>query len=321
MKRTITAIVVLVIILGMVWMKYRPNAKESTAITIGVVQTVSHPSLDLAREGFIDELNSDLHGEIKFIVHNAEGSITRLREIINEYHISSNVNAIYAIASPAAEMVIEAEGVKPVFVSAVTDSSTLDVQKNNVCGTSDLVNIPKEVELVLTMLPKVERIGILFNPKEKSSSVMVERFEEEFNLWDIGVELFEVEKISQVTTSIQKASELNLDGLVIPNDNFLATVMPLLALEAKEKKLPLFACDPSSVKEGALAAQGIDYYLNGVEAAKLARQILIAGARPYQFEILSNQEERLYINTDTMNVLGLKLPEGIGTLVELSSNN
>jgi putative ABC transport system substrate-binding protein len=65
------------------------------------------------------------------------------------------------------------------------------------------------------------------------------------------------------------------------------------------------------VKEGALAAHGVDYKAGGKRAAQIAHEVLVGGKKPYELPIERIQDDAIFINQKTLDTLGLSIPESL----------
>jgi putative ABC transport system substrate-binding protein len=98
-------------------------SKEGT-VKIGISQIASHPALDLAREGFIEALNSKgfKEGEnLNLELQNAEGDIAT-SQMISQSFISDDKDLIFAIGTPAAQVAYNLTKNTPIIATAVTDA-------------------------------------------------------------------------------------------------------------------------------------------------------------------------------------------------------
>ena len=96
--------IIAIITLGILLIK-KPfkSHKSNKGWTVGIVQTASHPALNAARDGFIETLQKQFGDEIDFVIRNGEGSISTIYAIAQQLHAREDIDAIYAIATPAAQ--------------------------------------------------------------------------------------------------------------------------------------------------------------------------------------------------------------------------
>ena len=89
------------------------------------------------------------------------------------------------------------------------------------------------------------------------------------------------------------------------NDNMIASSMELIASTAKEKGIITISGDSSHVDSGALISVGISYFDLGVQAADMAKQILVDGTEISQIPVKSSSNFIKKVNTETMAALAL----------------
>src|SRR5690606_3181097 len=93
--------------------------------------------------------------------------------------IGDQPDAIVAIATPSAQAVVAATKTVPVVFSAVTDPVAAKLVPNwepshtNVTGVSDLLALDKQMDLLKKVVPDARRVGIVYNPGEANSVVVV----------------------------------------------------------------------------------------------------------------------------------------------------
>lgn len=273
-----------------------------TKPVIGILQTASHPALDLSREGFIEGLGD----EFELRIQNAEGLISQAQIIANNFHRDPNIKAIYTIATPATQVMIHTESEKPIIFSAVTDPSVLGIshKQSNVTGCRDLINVKKQIDLLEKLCPKVKTLALLFNPSEVNSVILSDIMRKELkgrglNSIDVGIYTE-----ADITTAMRKACTL-CDAIIAPTDNLVATTISQIVRISKEQKIPLIVSDNLLVEKGALAACGVNYYDSGKQAAALVKNILLKGKRPSDLPISIPQNDKIIINEKTAQYLGI----------------
>ena len=308
-SKVITIISALGIILGICLYKQMAPQKKSCQITIGILQTASHPALDQVKKGFIDELTSLTDGKIDFIIQNGEGSLPQIQSIAANYHAHKKVQAVFAIATPAVQAITKYEKEKPIFIAAVSEPESLGLNQNtNVCGTTDRVDTDKQSKLIKELLPLTQRVAILYNPGESNSVATVKKMESSLKKHSMSSFLVGINLESEISMAVISASRKS-DLLLIPADNLLVGAMPLVAYEALKNKTPLIVSDIPSVSKGALAATGADYRDLGKQTAQLAYQVLIEGKTPNEVGIQDPLYTKTVIQQKCIDSLQIALPD------------
>ena len=318
------ALIVLGIILCisvLIILKNRYGTINKAEFTIGILQTVSHPALDNVREGFMRELKNKLGDDVNFIVQNAEGSTAHAQSIARSFHANKNVNGILAIATLAAQVMANVEKEKPIFISAVTDPGVLGIihPKTNVCGISDMIDVSAEIEMLKRLLPDVKTVALLFNPGEINSVVMADKMKSELKKSGIAIVEMGLTSEVDVPNAVSIACKKS-DAILVPLDNTVASTIQLISKLTLKAGIPFIVSDNLLVKNGALAARGVDYIQCGEQAAIMAFKVLCEDKKPADLGIERPKSDTIFINKKTLNKLKLNVPEKLnGKIVFVES--
>ena len=300
--------------------KDRKQSHTTPLYIIGILQTASHPALDAAREGFIEELTKTMGLNIDFIIRNGEGSIASMHTIAQQFHNNSQIGGVFAIATPAAQAMATVEQDKPIFIAAVTDPYALGLMHatTNVCGVQDMVDVKAEIDMLTQLLPNARTVGLIYNNGEVNSVAVVDMMHAELNKKGLTAVDFAVNSESDLPTAAQMAF-LKSDVVLTPIDNMVASSITLLASLAHQNKKPLIVSDNMLVAFGALAARGVDYKESGKQVAHIAWRVLNGGENPYEnpweIPIVQAQSDTLYINKNVIKDLGLIIPSSLGSQI------
>ncbi len=281
---------------------------------VGISQFVEHPSLDKAREGFIDGLAESgyIEGEnINIDTQNAQADFATAQTIAQRFK-QNNFDLILAIATPSAQAAANVVKDTPVLITAVTDPveagvvESMEKPGRNVTGTTDMNPVDRQLELIREFIPDLNDIGILYNPGEVNSVVQVDIAKEKAE--EMGVNMHEgtVSNSSEVSLAVASIVD-KVDAIYIPTDNIIVSALPTVLQNANSKNIPVFASENNSVEQGAIATVGIDYYALGKQTGQMAARIL-EGADPANTPIESSKELKLYINKTAAENIGLEIP-------------
>jgi putative ABC transport system substrate-binding protein len=308
-KSTLIIFSIIIFTLGAIAIK-KSVTHSHARINIGIIQTASHPALDTARDGFINTLQQKLGNDIAFTIRNGEGSINTLYAIAQQFHARQDIDAIYAIATPAAQAMASVEKEKPIIIAAVTVSPELGINFDgpNICGVSDMINVRAEIEAMHQLLPNIHTVGILFNTAETNAVATAQ------------VMFTELERTGYTPINIGIASESDIepatmsalrkvDALLAPTDNTIANSIALISDLARKAAKPLIVSDNMLVQYGPLMARGVDYHQAGIDAAHIALQLLIDHKKPYELPILGADTKEIFINMQTAAALNVTIPE------------
>ena len=292
------------------------SSKENT-VSIGISQIASHPALDLAREGFIEALDSKgfKEGEnLNLEVQNAEGDIATSQMISNNF-VSSKKDLIFTIGTPAAQAAFNTTQDIPIITTAVTDAQKAGLVKSNdksgtnVAGTSDAVPIEKQLKLMQEIFKDVKTIGVLYNTSEVNSEIQVNNLKELAKKDNIKVIAQGVNSTNDITQGLDSILD-KIDVLYTPADNMVASSMAVIASKSADKKIPVFGAEEAHVKGGALITEGINYKKIGFEAGLMALEVL-EGKDIKELPVKAVEETELVINEDTLNKLSINIDKNI----------
>lgn len=77
------------------------------------------------------------------------------------------------------------------------------------------------------------------------------------------------------TTEMKESTESiihDVDAILIPKDNMVVSAFESLLQVAQANKVQVLASDNDTVKRGAVATYGIDYYKTGKQAGKIVKE-------------------------------------------------
>lgn len=293
--------------------KMRKQSKqEGMLYTIGILQTASHPALDAARQGFMDEIKSQVGDKINFVINNGQGSVSTIHTIAQQFHAKQNIDGIFAIATPAAQAITSVEKEKPICVAAVSITPAVQelLKGHNVFGMSDMIDVRAEVEAMKALLPQCNTVGILFCTAEVNSVAMAEIMVKELEKIGLTSQLIGVTSEADIEPALASALR-KIDVLLMPTDNMVANAIALIADIMRKTEKPFVVSDNMLVQYGALMARGVDYYKSGKQAGALAVQVFMQGKKPQELSIVKAQTKEIYVNKKICDMLGVIIPDSI----------
>ncbi|WP_430599938.1 ABC transporter substrate-binding protein [Enterococcus sp. AZ095a] len=290
------------------------NASEGNdgSKTVGILQLVEHGSLNAAYEGFKEGLAEAGYTEgenLTIEYQNAQNSQDNLKSM-SERLVNANPDLLLGIATPAAVSLANETTDTPIVVTAVTDlvgaklADSNEEPGRNITGTSDMVPIEQQINLLLSIVPDAKTIGIMYNAGEANSKIQADLAEEALKAAGVDVKVLTANTtndVQQVTTSLAK----DVDGIYIPTDNTFASAAAIVGEVAKETKTPIVAGSVEQVDDGALATYGIDYKSLGIQTGKLAAKILDGDAEPATTPVETAENLELVVNEEMAAALGI----------------
>ena len=293
--------------------------KKDQLFTIGILQTASHPALDAAREGFMAAITDAVGDKINFVVHNGQGTISSIHTIAQQFHAKQDIDAIFAIATPAAQAMVSVEKEKPIIIAAVSLSPQLGsiFSVPNICGTSDMIDVRKEVEAMKMLLPQdIKTVGILYCTAEVNSVAMSQIMVTELEQAGYTPLLVGVTSEADMEPAILSAAR-KVDAFLAPTDNVVANTITLIVDLMNKANKPLIVSDNMLVKNGALMARGVDYYESGKQAGAVALHVLLQHKKPSDLPIVRANNKEIFVNKAVLDKFGFTIPGAIARDVVL----
>ena len=292
------------------------NESDSKAFKIGLTQYAPHPSLDNIREGFILGLQEEgfEDGEnIILDITNADGKGENAALIAQNY-VAKRYNLITAIATPSAMAAHAAADGKniPLLFSAVSDPVSaklvedLEITNRGASGTSDVLPLEKQMQMIRAFLPEAKKIGILYTTNEVNSQSHLETFEELAPAYDFEIVAIGVTGPSDIPLAVDSLLA-QVDCVNNFTDNNVVNNLTTLIEKANDKKIPVFGSEEEQVRNGCIASESIDYVELGRITAKMAVEI-INGETVDNMPVKIISESKPVANAEVMEALGIKLP-------------
>ncbi|HAQ40855.1 MAG TPA: BMP family ABC transporter substrate-binding protein [Clostridiales bacterium] len=285
------------------------GSKDDKMYKIGISQLQEHPSLDQAREGFIDGLKElGVAAEVDYV--NAQGDIANT-QIISEKFVKDKADMIYSIATLSAQSAKQAvKGTDiPVVFSAVTDPVYSQIVKSsseieNVTGVTDKVEVSEILKSAKDFKEGAEVIGIIYNIGESNSEVQVEEVKAAAEKLGMKVETVGITTVNDIPHAVNTLAK-KIDVLYIISDNVVASSISLVAKLCVENNIVTLSTIESQAADGILMSNGLNYYELGKQAAEMAEKILAGGADIKTIPVEQPSGLKKTVNVKTMEALGL----------------
>jgi len=298
------------------------GSKESTGGTekegekvfkIGISQFASHPSLDAATDGFKKALE-EKGIKVEYDEQNAQADLNNVKTIADNF-VGDKVDLIFANATPSATSALNATKEIPIIFTSVTDPvgaglvKSFDQPGENITGTTD--NHPEGTAKTINFITeevKAKEIGVIYNSGEQNSVVQVDEVKKLAE--DKGAKLVEV-SVSTSAEVKQAAESLvgRVDAIYIPTDNTVVSALESVISVANSKKIPLFVGELDSMKKGAVAASGFDYFDLGHQSGLMAAEILSGNKKASEIPVELPKSLTLIINKKAAEAQGLKVKD------------
>lgn len=287
-----------------------PHAKR-----IALLQLVEHPALDATRKGIEDEVRSaykDIHIEFQ----SAQGNAALALQIAQKF-VGLSPDVLVGIATLPAQALASANQnyAFPIVFSSVTDPvsarlvTDLKNQTGVVTGVSNYIDPGLQFKFFQEILPKLRRIGVIYNPGEPNSVTLNKQMERMARTLNLQIVLAPANTTAEVAQATQ-ALMGKVDAVFINNDNTALSAFDSIVKIATENKTPVFCSDTDVVQQGALAALGPNQYVIGRQTGRMITRIL-KGERPDQIPVAFPEQTEIHLNKKAAEKLGITLGEAL----------
>ena len=282
---------------------------------VAITSIVEHPALDAFKDGVVEALDAEgfKQGENLRIKYQTAQSNTGTAAQIARQYIGEGPDVIVAIGTPSAQAVVAATKSIPVVFGAITDPVAAQLVKDrgpsgtNVTGMSDELPLKASLELIKKTLPKAQKVGLVYNPGEINSKIVVEQLK--VMMPEYGLTL--VEAAAPRTVDVSSAAR-NLVGkadvIFSTTDNNVIATYESLTKVSLASKLPLIASDTGSVERGAIAALGVNYKQLGMQAGQMVARIL-NGENPGDIAWETSDQLEIHLNKKIADQIGFEFSE------------
>jgi len=292
-------------------------ASTAGAQGVAVTAIVEHPALDAVRDGVKKALEDAGYAEAKGLrwqYQSAQGSTATAAQIARQF-VGARPDVIVAIATPSAQALVSATKTIPVVYSAVTDPVAAQLVPSwaasgtNVTGVSDALPLGEQIALIQRIVPGAKRVGMVYSPGEANSVVVVEQMRA--LLPKYGMTLVEASAARTVDVGAAARSLVGkVDVIYTSTDNNVVSAYEAMVKVGRDAKLPLIAADSDSVKRGAIASLGVNYFDMGVQTGHQVVRIL-QGEKPGAMASETSAKLELYVNPKAAAAQGVTLSDEI----------
>ena len=295
------------------------SSADVEASTVGVIQFGSHPSLDNCYAGVEQALEAS---GLNITIDRQDGNFDSATcDTIAKNMVSKNYDMIIGIATPAAVSAYSAAAntTIPVVFCAVSDPvsaglvESLEQVGGNCTGTSDILDLAAQVEMIQAMQPEMDSIGVLYTTSEANSVSQLARLKEiaaEKNIEIVEQGVQSAADIPQAAASLAA----KVDCINNFTDNNVVNNLNIVLEQANAAGIPVYGSEEEQVVNGCLASIGLDYIALGNVTGNMALEIL-NGADASSLAVKTITETTPFINKSVMEGFEITLPEAYADAV------
>ena len=315
---TIIALTVMVVVALFLTQKEQNNSTNSTEkVKIGVLQLVTHDSLDEIYKGIkagLEEGGYTTTENLSIDFMNAEGDQSQVQTMSKKLVDNGN-ELLIGIATPAAQGLANATTELPIIMGAVTDpvgANLVTDLKNpggNITGVSDQTPVADTVSLIKEITPDAKTIGVLYSSNEDNSKIQVAEFKAAAKEAGYTVLEYAVASSNELASTVEVASS-KVDAFFTPVDNTVASAFSTVVSVANKSKTPIFTSVEDMVEGGGIASVTLSQYDLGVATGKMTAKIL-DGANPADTPVQIFNEGTVVVNQKVAKELGITLSDDV----------
>ena len=294
-------------------------------LKIGIIQYMSHPSLDNCYNGVVQALDES---GLAYTANRQIGSSTSAGADCSTYAqnmVAEGCDMIIAIATPAATAAYAATAGTdiPLIFCAVSDPVAAELVQDmaapggNCTGTSDVLDLDAQVALIRAMQPEVKTIGVLYTTSEQNSVSQLKTLTEICQPLGITVESSGVQNAADIPAAAT-ALAAKVDCFNNGTDHNAVANMSVELAAANAAKIPVYGSEVEQVSGGCLASMSIDYVALGKTTGEMAVRVL-GGEKPATMAVETISEATPVINTEVAAALGITIPEAYASAEKVTT--
>jgi putative ABC transport system substrate-binding protein len=219
--------------------------------------------------------------------------------------LSAQATRAAAKAAPKTPIVM-GSGADPViagFAASLARPGGMITGLSNI--TADITE--KYLELLLTVAPKLKRIGFLVDFNNPTRATLAKAAQRSAAQRAVEIHFAEVARPEDIESAFARLAKEGAQALAVMSSAFFFNQRQRIVKSALARHWPVIASSSSWAREGALLSFGIDTFASYHRAASYVDRIL-KGAKPGDLPIEQPTAVELVINMKTARALKLTIP-------------
>jgi putative ABC transport system substrate-binding protein len=246
-----------------------------------------------------------------------EGRLDRVPSLVNDL-VQQKVDVIVAPSNVAIRAAREATKTLPiVMISSVDPVAAGYVESfakpgGNITGVAWLLRdmSAKRVELLKDLLPKLSRLGILWDADGPGPKIAVKEYEIAARGFKLDFRSFDVRGPQDFPNAFRAAKTSRVDALVVVADPMMRQNAKEVFDGASKHRLPSMYEEGQYVQAGSLISYGANLAALFRRAAGYVVEIL-RGAKPGDLAVKLPDKFEIFINLNTAQQLGVVVPQHV----------
>jgi putative ABC transport system substrate-binding protein len=228
------------------------------------------------------------------------------------------VDIIVAYSTPAAQAAQNATRSIPIVMSTVVDPMRTGLVAGlgrpgaNVTGLSLMAPelIGKQLQLLKELVPKVSRVGVLWDPANASNEPQLRQAKAAAQALGVKLQPLKTREPNDLESAFTAMRRERADAVIVLVDGMLVDNRTAIARLAAKARLPAVYGLREHVKDGGLLFFGASPSDLNRRAATYVDKIL-KGAKPGDLPVEQPEKFELVINLKTAKALGLTIPPSL----------
>ena len=281
-----------------------------------VSATADAPRLAAFRQG-LRELGYVEGQTIQIEYRHESDDLKRLPEHAAEL-VRMNIDLLVAVTSNAAVAAKKTTSTVPIVFMGVTDpiatglAESLARPGGNATGVTNVAAVlaGKRLELLKEVVPKVDRVAVLWDPKAPGSIPQWEASQEPAEKLHLQLYSMQVSNVEEYAATFKDAAKARSHAVWVTLNPVSNSNQKLIAELAIASGLPSICARTDYAENGCLMAYGPGYQTEGIDGARYVDRIL-KGARPAELPIQQPTKFELVINLKTASRMGVAVPQSV----------
>ena len=281
------------------------GAANTEGYKVAIVQQLDHSSLDeirMAIEAELDAVAAERGIEILYDEYNGQNDATVLGQIGTQV-AEGGYDAVVPIATLAAQTMYNAtNGAIPCVFAAISYPADAELTGlENLTGTSDALNTPFIMDMMLAVNPDVQTVGLLYSKSEDNSATPIAEAKEYLDGKGIAYVEATGNTNDEVLSAVASLVADGVDAVFTPTDNTIMAAAAAVGEQLADAGIAYYAGADSFVNEGAFATCGVNYTELGTYTADMLMDILDSGEVP-EYHVMDGGI--ITVNTEVAEKIG-----------------
>ncbi len=215
---------------------------------------------------------------------------------------------VFAIGRDALELAKDIKGIPVVFTMVSNPEALLPKGNSNLAGVSMNVSARRQLSALLSVMPGLERIGMVYDPR--NSRLLFEVAREAAAELHVTLVAREVHGSKKVMGAVNEVmGDIDAFWMIPDSTVVFPEAVEFLMLDSFEKNVPVLTFSERYVALGALLSLNIDAGDMGWQACEMSKSIL--GGKDITGVVSPPRKAILSINRKTSQKMGIILKESL----------